>query len=140
MLLATQLGRGLAGSLRVVGTEPRPVELTLQAAATIIGRLVDGEGRPHEADSVRFGYGRWTLDGWTILGPQLSRTLRVRDGRFRIEGIIPGVEATLHVGPARDWSGEAARVTLQPGEVRDLGDVRVRPAQVKPTPGPGLPR
>ena len=52
------------------------------------------------------------------------------DGRFRIEGMIPGVTYDLNAIAALRLLGDLATgVKLQPGETRDLGDVKVKRSQ-----------
>ena len=52
------------------------------------------------------------------------------DGRFRIEGMIPGVAYDLNVIVAERVLGEfATGVKLKPGETQDLGDVKVKRSQ-----------
>ena len=57
------------------------------------------------------------------------------EGRFRIEGLVPGQSYTGNaVGEEAEKRGFGVvidRVVLKPGETRDLGDVRARPAKPK---------
>ena len=46
-----------------------------------------------------------------------------KEGRFRIDGLIPGVKYNLWVG------NQDFPVTVKSGESRDLGDVRTKPAR-----------
>jgi hypothetical protein len=51
-----------------------------------------------------------------------------REGRFRIEGLAPGVRYTLCLG-----SGLTLReVTVRSGETKDLGDIKIEPSPLPP--------
>ena len=50
------------------------------------------------------------------------------DGRFRIERLVPGQRYSAEVYRGIGWYAGPAfeNLILQPGEVRDLGDIRTR--------------
>jgi RNA polymerase sigma factor (sigma-70 family) len=110
--------RRLIGSVEVKGTETKPLTIRLQPWAAVRGRLVDAEGEPMRHAELR---GREFL-------PQTVRT--DGEGRFRIEGLIPGLrydilfetksKPSTNGTVIEDFIGKA-------GEVRDLGDVRGKP-------------
>ncbi len=55
-----------------------------------------------------------------------------KDGRFRIEGIVPEVKFTLGIVKGRTVFMIEPRIgvkQVKPGETLDLGDVRVKPAR-----------
>jgi hypothetical protein len=111
-------GRGLAAALAFKGDEVRPVTVRLQKCATLRGRLVDKNGRP------RAGVG--LIGGASAGQAHVQFGGRTdKDGRFRIEGIIPGLK--VHVSApivANIVSRVIPEMTLKPGEMRDLGDVK----------------
>jgi hypothetical protein len=52
------------------------------------------------------------------------------DGRFRLEGVIPGLKIGLLAGKNLTYFDTLVpELTLKPGEVRDVGDVRARPSE-----------
>ncbi len=65
----------------------------------------------------------------------LSHVKTDAEGRFRIEGLVPGQSYTGNaVGEEAEKRGFGVvidRVVLKPGEIRDLGDLRARPAALK---------
>ena len=121
-------GRKLVGFLLARGDEAEPYTVRLVPWGTIAGRLVDAEGRPRPKAHLA------TVDwGAAMNDPARGILADVRtddQGRFRVEGLVPGQSYTA------DAVGEEAlnhsfgfvieRVVLKPGETRDLGDVRAR--------------
>jgi RNA polymerase sigma factor (sigma-70 family) len=120
-------GQKLAAVVMARGDENTPLVVRLQPYGTVTGRLIDDDGRPRTGViiNVMFGQGKF---GPGYYWPTLSPTLG-GDGRFRIEGLIPGVSYNLglRVGGATFLGDFAKGLTLQPGETRDLGDVRTQP-------------
>src|SRR5258706_224906 len=66
------------------GDAPEPVTVKLEPCGSASGRIVDGDGQP----LVGFKFG---LGGWG--GSQHATT--DKDGRFRVEGLIPGMSHEL---------------------------------------------
>jgi RNA polymerase sigma factor (sigma-70 family) len=106
----------LAGWLEVRGDEKKPVQLRLEAWGVLTGRLVKPDGEPMTNVVVHAG----------------SRGTRPdKDGKFRIDGLAPGLKYGL--GVTREpyvlkVSGKGIEeLTVRPGEIRDLGDVEVKP-------------
>jgi RNA polymerase sigma factor (sigma-70 family) len=127
-------GLKLAGALELRGDEPGPVTARLEPWGTVSGRLVDASGKPCPE-----GAGAW-LDLESRL-PDVSRygtstggvahiTQPGRDGRFRIEGLVPGRKYVFSAqgpeGRGPSWNPEG--LSVGSGEDRDLGDVRPSPS------------
>jgi len=127
----------LVGFLVARGDEAEPYTVKLQPWGTITGRLVDAQGKP------RPGVGLLTPD-WqaALINPALGVLpggLKTdSEGRFRVEGLVPGQEHSGDaIGPKAAEGGFGVvidRVALTPGETRDLGDCRSREIQRKNTP------
>jgi hypothetical protein len=52
-----------------------------------------------------------------------------REGKFRVEGLIPELEYTLNGRTIRPPLGHgvvASKLVLRPGETKDLGDLRFK--------------
>jgi hypothetical protein len=117
-------GLRLAGSRVVRGDEQGPVTVKLQPWATITGRLITADGLPR-AD-VEFYFARKPDLALGIPPKELYHP--EKDGRFRIEGLVPGLRYSMSalIGPM--IVGEVFRdLILKPGETKDLGDVELKP-------------
>jgi RNA polymerase sigma factor (sigma-70 family) len=105
------------------GTEAMPVTVRLQKCATITCRFVDEDGNPRPG---------WIM-GYVHKG-QLNINSGVgcfaegsgKTGHFRIEGVIPGLKIGMWAGnnPSTYDQHIVPELTLKPGEVKDLGDVK----------------
>jgi RNA polymerase sigma factor (sigma-70 family) len=131
MLLFNHPGRNLAGRLPVRGDEPWPLTVKLLPAGSVTGRVLDADGLP--VAGVEVG-----LSSAYVSAADLERFARHRrppgttgpDGRFRIDGVVPGQPFTLSlrkgptvlVGPPRLGPYEVAS-----GTTLDLGDLRTKP-------------
>jgi hypothetical protein len=106
-----------------------PVTVRLQKCATLTGRVVEEDGEPR-AGVIVTGYikeGQLSLSrGWFGFISGLTD----REGRFRIEGVIPGVRVSLSTQMGAQITGSLLpEVALRPGETKDLGDLRAKPLE-----------
>ena len=108
--------RTLGRVITLPGDERGPLTVTLQPCGTLVGRVIDGQGRPRP----NVGVSSSVQIGTFGLAHQQART--DADGRFRITGLLPG----LSYGLAIDKRSERVDdITVRSGEVKDLGDLRV---------------
>jgi RNA polymerase sigma factor (sigma-70 family) len=153
-ILFVQNDCGLIGRAALRGDEPKPVPVRLGRWASASGRLVDKDGKPHRDATLRF-----RAESFPTLQPLTDAKGRSapsddgkpwplpvqtnREGRFRIDGLAPGLVYDLVlVTPVKKESfmvGEARTVdtavstpaapikglSFTPGEIRELGTVRV---------------
>jgi RNA polymerase sigma factor (sigma-70 family) len=108
-------GKKLAGILIVRGDEKGPLRLQLQPWGVLTGRVLTSQGEP--------------LTGVAVLC-RAGDALTDKMGRFRIEGLTPGRRYRLSVSK-EDRSleivgGKPKNVTLEAGETKDLGDMKVK--------------
>jgi RNA polymerase sigma factor (sigma-70 family) len=112
--------RNLAAAVILKGDEKPGFTVKLRPAATITGRLVTEKGEPA---------GNYFLDGRLETG-QLNLTRAYRGffwvrtdgrGRFKTERLLPGVKFSVSDGRSNLFTN----LMLQPGEVRDLGDIKI---------------
>jgi RNA polymerase sigma factor (sigma-70 family) len=119
-------GRKLGAAVLFRGDEPMPVTVRLQRCATLSGRIVDEDGQPRSGVHVTGNIhgGQLNLqEGWYgFLGGTTDK-----DGRFRIEGVIPGVKVGLSTQKGASITGRVVEEVLpRAGEVLDLGDLKVK--------------
>jgi RNA polymerase sigma factor (sigma-70 family) len=120
-----QSNRKLAGSLRLKGGETAELRVKLQPWGTVIGRVVDEEGEPQPGVEI-FSTIRNIPDPES--GDLLNRPTADAQGRFRIEGLVPGVKYDAWGDAphkATDWKRILKGVQVGPGEVKDLGDIKL---------------
>ena len=121
-------GRRLAGSIVLPCPESGPAVVRLRPWGVVTGRIVDDEGKPRLGFSLGNGPAEAGFDparGWL---PTNERIEVDREGRFRIDHLVPGLaysafaEANIQLyGPVFEG------VRLEPGEVKDVGDVKIIP-------------
>jgi RNA polymerase sigma factor (sigma-70 family) len=108
------------------GDEGGPLTVRLQPAGTVTGRLLDDDGQPRRGVRINDKY----ADGQFGPGDYFPflRASIAEDGRFQVEGLIPGVAYNLGArgGDLSFFGDFATGLKLQPGETRDLGDVKVK--------------
>jgi hypothetical protein len=119
--------RRLGKTMRVLGTETGPIDVRLDPAASVVGRLVDGAGQPRDGIELRVVrvVDDPTRSARADFDPPINTTTD-SDGRFRIDGIVPGTVQKIRVAESKDrpedWIIEDW--TPKPGEVKDLGEIR----------------
>ena len=137
---------GFAPSSReILGLEPRRtmsgLRIEMGRGRVVTGQVVDGDGRPireAEASLRPARRGREGPPGLPLGGPggagaaaPAAKGTSDSEGRFRIDGLVPGqsyscVRVYRHIAtmlPANVFE----KLVLRPGEVRDVGDVRIKP-------------
>lgn len=130
-ILLLHAERKLAGSLTVRGDEKEPPVVRLRQAGSVIGRILDRDGQPLAGANI-------DLSSPDRSASELYRRLRQhrpmirtdKDGRFRVEGIVPDVKFTLGITQGRTFFIGEPRIgarQVKAGETLDLGDVRVKP-------------
>ncbi len=119
--------RGLGKAVQVDVGDKGPLQVRLEPTATVTGRLRDKAGQPVEGLVLRMFrlIDEPTRGSQREFDPPLQATTD-RDGRFRIDGIVPGLNQKVS---ARGFQGNFEGFILvdwtpKPGEVKDLGEVR----------------
>ena len=121
-------GRKLAGSIVLPGKGSDPAVVRLQPWGVVTGRLVDDEGRPRSGFSLGNGPALGKFDPDRGLIPTNERIEIDREGRFRIERLVPGLVYKAYASSNLQLHGPVFEgVRVGPGEVKDVGDVRITP-------------
>ncbi|MBI1916034.1 MAG: sigma-70 family RNA polymerase sigma factor [Planctomycetes bacterium] len=124
-------GRKLAGTLAVKGDEKEPPAVRLGPAGVVAGRLLDTDGQPLAGATVGANYADATareLERQLAQGREVVRT--DKEGRFRLEGLVPGMKFSLTLRHGGSYLVGEPRIGLKEvaaGKTLDLGDVRVKP-------------
>jgi RNA polymerase sigma factor (sigma-70 family) len=126
-LLFRQAEEKLFALVTLKGTEPEPVTIKLEPGGTITGRVVGVDGKGVAGVTVEPSFQDHPLG--TLLNTEkrydrgAGPVKTDADGRFRFEGVPPGVRVRLIARRVQDdyWYSNQI-MTLKPGEVRELGD------------------
>lgn len=125
-------GRNLGGEVTVRGDETAPVVAKLKPAGAVTGRYLDADGRPIAGASfhVRF-LSRYMVFLELRLRADHPPLVTDKDGRFRLEGVVPetkfvlsGIQVGRSILRARGAGGVRE---VQPGQTLDLGHLRAEP-------------
>jgi RNA polymerase sigma factor (sigma-70 family) len=121
--------RKLVGHALLAADAREPVTVRLQPGAVLTGRLLDEDGKPLAGISVSIGY---QANGvfWLVKEVFGDNTVKTdADGRFRVEGIFPGLEFGFGFIKGREYLDPGKRyrrLTLEAG-TRNLGEIVARP-------------
>ena len=114
--------KGLVGVARPPKNKGDSITVQLRPGATVTGRLVDTDGRARPGVELviwRSYKERVQPSEHVYFPPQPNKT--DQQGRFRIEGLLPGYEFTLDDGKVSLPLAEG----LGSGQTKDLGDVKI---------------
>jgi hypothetical protein len=114
--------KGLIG----VGHPPKEnggtITVRMEPGAAVTGRLVEADGTPRAGVESRVSFSLNEEPLWNE--SSLPDSLKTdRDGRFRLDALVPGFDYYLNA----DHRGIRFGSGLKAGEIKDLGDVRMRP-------------
>jgi hypothetical protein len=106
-------GRSLGKLLTVPGDRAEPLAVRLEPCGSVVGRTVDKGGKPVPGVYVQFG------GEVTCLGAQAETDPQ---GRFRV-ALVPGQRYWARLLTTRPLLRPAGDVEVEPGRVKDLGDM-----------------
>ena len=122
-------GRKLAGSVLVRGDEGGPLTVRLEPWGAVTGRVVDEDGEPRLKMELlaNVDYDKFDPERGLVPGDN-ARVVVDRDGRFQIEGLVPGLKYQAWASDGLKLLGKVYEgVQVGPGATKDLGNVTVRP-------------
>jgi protocatechuate 3,4-dioxygenase beta subunit len=110
-------GKGLGINVTIRGDAEGPVTIRLARLGSAIGRVLDAEGEPRKDLVFRFH-----RPGFYSHSEPSVRT--DREGRFRIDGLVPGqtYEARVDLLSIPIYPS----IEVEPGQVKDLGDAKTK--------------
>jgi hypothetical protein len=119
-------GNQLGAAVVLTGDEPKDFTVRLQPCATITGRVVDAEGQPRAGVELAGFLEDGRPDPGEGMGG-LCGAKTDKDGRFRVRGLIPGLTwRNVCIQEGNQLTGRVLRrVVFRPGEVKDLGDLKI---------------
>ncbi len=125
-LLLDHPKKNLAARYEVKGNERTPVVVTLEPAASAVGRLVDEDGRPLANVEILVQF-RLSRDTPPYQGYSHSRSFQTDgQGKFRIDGLTAGVSYSGLVRRQVYVQLIFDELSLKIGEVKDFGDLKVK--------------
>jgi hypothetical protein len=119
--------KGLGTTMRISGSDPSPIDVRLEPLASLSGRLIDAAGKPQKEAELRLL--RIVEEPYVGANGEFSPPLRAttdKDGRFRIDGIIPGTAYWLQTSGGQFFNRDFW--TPKAGELKDLGDITAQAA------------
>jgi RNA polymerase sigma factor (sigma-70 family) len=128
----------LGGAREVRAGAPGPTRLQLQPLSGLTGRVVGPDGRPRTGVQVRAALSHTDTEGSRIpvqffithgtWAAKLEPTAKVdADGKFRLDGLMPGLAYTLAVSDEADELARRDAVTPPAaGKTADIGDLRTK--------------
>jgi hypothetical protein len=126
-------GKKLAGSLRLTANEKEPIVAKLGPHGSMRGRLLDADGKPLAGVVVDARYRDQEAGNIHGIIHKAKQAVTDADGAFTLDELLPELkfELTFHQGKRRferePKLGEAA-IQIKPGECRDLGMIKLKPA------------
>lgn len=129
----------LSKLVQVKADDGAPLTVRLEPAGTMTGRVVDAEGRPLAGLSVLLDFNRSVLvnkhipfEYLTATTPLPMQTAAKTDdeGRFRLEGVIPGLRYNLFVSEGGLGTKSVVHrkgVSVESDKNKDLGDLKPMP-------------
>jgi RNA polymerase sigma factor (sigma-70 family) len=143
-LLFVHPEKKLAKMVKVRPDEAGPLVVRLEPSGALAGRFVDAGGKPLAGLKVRalLNYNpedtrglpaevRYNAQAWGKLIN--GETTTDGKGKFRIDGLVPGLKYLLNVQKEMEFLGGFTRdgLTVEPGKVTDLGELKDKPVAKK---------
>jgi hypothetical protein len=135
-LVFYQVERGLAGRIEIKGGASEPVTVRLQPWGRLKGRLVEPEGKPLTNVFVDLTWVDGEGKRHSLSTGPLAKPVAVDgEGRFLVEGVVPGLTFRLSVleggkkGPPFLILHQSDDISAKANETKDLGEMKVRAAR-----------
>jgi protocatechuate 3,4-dioxygenase beta subunit len=119
-ILFVHLEKGLVGVAPLPKKNGDSVTVRLEPGAVATGRLVDADGKPRPGVALEVRMQPRGSGFWYPYPPERIKT--DREGRFRLEALVPGCKFHLSDDKGHLSFGDGLRL----GRTKDLGDVRIK--------------
>jgi RNA polymerase sigma factor (sigma-70 family) len=113
-------GKGLVGVAQPPKEDGGSVTVRMGPGAAVTGRIVDAGGEPRAGVEIWVSFHPKGEPHWQEQGLQRDEIKTDREGRFRIEALLPGLDYELVVDHRAVRFGRG----LEAGKTKDLGDLR----------------
>jgi hypothetical protein len=124
--------RKLAATLSVRGDEKEAPTARLEPTGTVTGRLLDSDDQPLAGVEIGLSFDDGDArEMYRRLDGERPPVRTDKEGRFRIEGVVPGLKFGLSLRHGRVYLAGEPRIGLRqvkPGETLDLGERRAKPS------------
>ncbi len=114
--------KNLGRLLEIRETEDGLLSVQLQPCGSASGRIVDQTGKPLSGLSICFCQAINNLSDSPFF-PAGGKVTTNRDGRFRAEGLVPGVK--YHLTRPLVLDKRLAELTVESGKTKELGDLTI---------------
>jgi hypothetical protein len=135
---------GIAKEINADGDEPDlpMIAMELGKAASLTARLVDGQGKGIAGATFYAGRLQRKGDTYGMQDDDGVTTKHLGDGHYRLEGLVPGAQyhfqlhAPGYTSKRVYLNQNSSNFRLSPGEVRDMGTMRLEPLNPPPAAPP----
>ncbi|HUQ01679.1 MAG TPA: carboxypeptidase regulatory-like domain-containing protein [Kofleriaceae bacterium] len=111
--------------VNVIAGENDEVTVTLEAATTVQGRVVDEAGKPAEGTTITLREG----ERWRMREADILSAVSQEDGVFAVDGVLPGSYA-IDLAPFQETKDTVPSIDVPAGGVKDLTIVVARGSSV----------
>jgi hypothetical protein len=150
VIVVVDTAKRLARVQKVVAEEREPFTVHLEPMGKLAGRVLDKQGHPMRGLKVKASYRFQEVEQARSAGkdcrdlpPELlydypkwdkimnREAATDKDGTFRIDGLVPGIEYDLAVHDGQITVFNQEHLSVQPGKVNELGDLKPKPDPAK---------
>jgi hypothetical protein len=128
-LTAWHTGKKLAGQVTLRGDEAEPITLKLVPWGSVTGRVLDSDGKPLTAAGIEVFHRLGRADVTLARRPTHENLTTDREGRFRVDALVPGLKYALRVAKGGLPATRVKRfesVTVEAGKTADLGEATAK--------------
>ena len=122
-LLFQHKEKGLIGVAQTPKEKDGFIKVRMEPGASVTGRLVNADGKPRVGVDLEVWFRQPEARSWRDYSPE--RITTDKDGRFRLDALLPSYEFRLSDGKGEVPIGGG----LRSGQTKNLGDVQVKASE-----------